>query len=58
MERLLDGHVGYGDRSFGFDECQSGPDPDIANFIHGHARTRSVPQLEKLLLAHLRSEGI
>ena len=58
MESLLDGHVGYGDRSFGFDECQSGADPDIANFMQAHARTQSIPKLEKLLLAHLRSEGI
>lgn len=58
MESLLDGHVGYGDRSFGYDECQSGPDPDIANFMQAHAKTQSLPKLEKLLLAHLRSEGI
>jgi hypothetical protein len=47
-----------GDRSFGFGECQSGPDPDIANFMQEHAKTQSIPELEKLLLAHLRSEGI
>jgi hypothetical protein len=58
MESLLDGHVGYGDRSFGYDECQSGPDPDIANFMQKHPKIQSVPKLEKLLLAHLRSEGI
>lgn len=58
IESLLDGHVGYGDRSVGFDECQSGADPDIANFMQEHPKTRSMPELEKLLLAHLRSEGI
>jgi hypothetical protein len=58
MEDLLDGHVGYGDRSFGYDECQSGPDPDIANFMQAHSKIQSLPKLEKLLLAHLRSEGI
>jgi hypothetical protein len=58
MESLLDGHVGYGNRSFGFGECQSGPDPDIANFMQEHAKAQSIPELEKLLLAHLRREGI
>ncbi|MGH2891169.1 MAG: hypothetical protein ACRDNJ_16240 [Solirubrobacteraceae bacterium] len=57
MESLLDGHVGYGDRSFGYDECQSGPDPDIANFVQAHPRA-PLPKLQKLLLAHLRREGI
>lgn len=57
IESLLAGHVGYGDRSVGYQECQSGPDPDIASFMQHH-RTAGLPELQKLLLAHLRSEGI
>jgi hypothetical protein len=58
MESLLDGQVGYGYRSVGYDECQAGPDPDIAGFMLAHPKTQSLAKLEKLLLAHLRSEGI
>ncbi len=57
MESLLDGNVGYGDRSFGSQECQDGPDPDIANFME-HQHAPGLPELKKLLLAHLRREGI
>jgi hypothetical protein len=45
-------------RSAGFDECMSGADPDIANFLMRYPRVNSQSKIQRLLLAHLRSEGI
>jgi hypothetical protein len=57
VESLLTGHERR-NGSPGFDECMSGADPDIVNFVMGHPRVRSQSQVQRLLLEHLRSEGI
>jgi hypothetical protein len=56
VERLLDGHDRPND-SPGFQECTTGPDPDIVTFLMKHPRA-PWPEAQKLLLQHLRSEGI
>jgi hypothetical protein len=42
----------------GFDECMSGADPDIVNFLMQHPTVQSQSAIQRLLLQHLRSEGI
>jgi hypothetical protein len=55
VESLLTGHDHP--NGPGFLECMTGPDPDIVNFAMRHP-TAPWPKVQKLLLAHLRSEGI
>lgn len=56
VESLLSGHERR-NGSPGFDECMSGADPDVATFVIRHP-SASYPELQRLLLQHLRSEGI
>lgn len=57
VERLLAGNERR-NGSPGFDECMSGADPDIVNFVMRHSTVRPWSAIQRLLLAHLRSEGI
>jgi hypothetical protein len=42
----------------GWEECMSGADPDIVNFLMRHPTVPFGPELQRLLLQNLRSEGI